>query len=113
MLIENTALPQTGDIVAFRLATGEEVVAKLVSETETGVTIAKPVVLQMQMVGPQQAGIGLAPFMVAIDEDAKVTVQRSLMITRPVKARKEIANNYIKATTGLEIPGASSLPRMG
>lgn len=114
MLIEKKAV-SPNDIVVFRILTGEEIIGKVVSLNEANggesreITVARPIVLQMQMVAPNQAGIAFAPFMVGAEEDGKYTFSYAKLLLKPMAARKDVANNYLKATTGLEMPGLSSL----
>lgn len=102
MLIEKKLAE--GDIIAFRLVSGDELIGKLVKSDAQGYHITKPIALQMQMVAPQQAGIGFAPFMVGADEDGPFCFPLEKMLTHPVKAREDIKASYVKATTGIEIP---------
>lgn len=103
MLIDKKDV-SVGEVAALRLTTGEELVGKVLDLTSTAITLSKPVIIQMQMVSQTQAGIGFAPFMVSVDEDSKFTILLAKLVCAPMKARKDIAGNYLKATTGLEIP---------
>lgn len=112
MLIEKNMAPKTGDICAFRLTGGDEVIGKVVTyDPNSAITVARPIIVQMRMMGPQQAGIGFAPFMVAADEDLNITFPLDRLAMKPVKARDDIAAEYRRATTGLAIPSgpASSI----
>lgn len=108
MLIEKRATVAANDIVALRLVTGEELIAKatVVEVTESGGTIVvtKPVVVQMQMISAQQAGIGFAPFMVSVDEDSAFTFTFDKLALKPLKASADMTKRYIQMTTGIEIP---------
>jgi hypothetical protein len=112
MLVSKSNRPQTNDIVAIKLTSGEEVVGKMVSgPDDVGIRLAKPIVVQLQMLKQGEAAIGFAPFMLARDDDDEYQFQSSALVTTPGKARDDIRINYLKATTGLEIPtaGPSSL----
>lgn len=102
MLLERTYT--INDVVTLRLVTGEEIIAKLVEEDALTIRVTKPVVVQVQMVGPQQAGLGFLPFMTTVDEDAKLTLPLDRLVVRPQKTRKDVAAQYIKMTTGLDVP---------
>lgn len=110
MLIQPKLNIESNSVVTLRLVTGEEIVAKCVSYSEgddTGfISVKKPVVIQMQMVNPQQAGIGFAPFMVSVEEDTVFRFPNSKLTCKPMLTRPDLAANYIKMTTGLEVPGA-------
>ena len=51
-----------GDTVSFKLASGEEVVARLDKETNSSYKISKPMVLIVQA----DESMGLAPFMFSV-----------------------------------------------
>jgi hypothetical protein len=103
MLISNN-INLANEIVTIRLSTGEEVIAKCVEATDRDIVLSKPVIIQMQMMGPQQAGIGFVPFLISMDEDEKVTIPLAALVTRPVRSRRDVAANYYKMTTGIEMP---------
>lgn len=109
MLISNSR-PKSGDIVAIKLTSGEEIIGKLVADESGGITIHKPIAVRLQMVEPGQAAIGFQPFMYARDEDGEFTFNSSAIAVVAAKVRDDIKKNYLLATTGLEIPtGGSSL----
>ena len=87
-----------GDIISIKLVTGEEVVAKFEEETDTDITVNKPMSLQ---VGPQ--GVGISQFMLTMDMNSKITIskQNCLVITQ---TRKEMADEYVNGTTGIAMP---------
>ncbi len=87
-----------GDTVSFKLASGEEIVAKL-DETKTdSYTLKKPMVLIMQ----QDGSMGLAPFMFSVNPDAKFNMLKST-VSCVAKTEKEIANQYVATTSGVVI----------
>lgn len=101
------------DIVVTRLVTGEELVGKLIESYDAlksdFLVLTKPVLLQMQMISAQQAGIGFAPFMVGVDEDGRFAIGTDKLLVQPMRARKELAANYTQATTGLTIPATPGI----
>jgi hypothetical protein len=103
MLIEKKEL-SVNDVAVIRLVTGEELVGKVVAASASDITITKPVILQMQMINPKEAGIGFAPFMVGAEEAGRYTFPHDKLVLLPMKARQDIAINYLKATTGLTMP---------
>jgi len=108
MLIEKNMAPKEGDIVAFRLVNGQEVIGRAVVITATSITLYRPLVLDVQMVSPQQAGLAFMPLMMAVDEETRITISLDRMVTNPVKARQDIAANYVRQTTGIAIPSGSA-----
>lgn len=90
-------------IVSFKLANGDEVVAKLVEETPTTFLLSKPCT-----VVPSQQGLGLIQslFTGQFNKDVAVEKQHVLMHSETVK---DVCNHYIKTTTGIETPSSSGI----
>jgi len=87
-----------GDIISIKLVTGEELIARYESETETDITIDKPMTLQ---VGTQ--GVGISQFMLTMDMDSKVTISKhNCLVIAPT--RKEMSDEYVNGTTGIAMP---------
>ena len=87
-----------GDIISIKLVTGEELIARYESETETDITIDKPMTLQ---VGTQ--GVGISQFMLTMDMDSKVTISKhNCLVIAPT--RKEMSDQYVNGTTGIAMP---------
>ena len=84
------------DIIAFKLSSGEEMVAKFVKETENTFQILKPVTLI-----PSNQGIGIAQAMFSSVPENEIAVNKNLILMHTV-ARREIQNAYIEATTGIK-----------
>ena len=95
MLIE-TAI-KDGDIVSFKLSSGEEIVARLKSQDDKSYTLLKPMVLVMQ-----QQGMGLAPFMFSVSPDAKFILQSS-SISCVAKTEDDIAKQYTASTSNIQM----------
>jgi len=85
----------SGDVVTIKLTSGEELVAKLIDENPTHITIAKPLVLTMG-----QHGIGMVPYLFTVESDKYITMNRST-ITVLETTEESSAKQYIKATTGI------------
>lgn len=109
MLIEKRLPLATGDIAALRLVSGEEVVGKITIITDATITITKPILVQIQMVSANQAGVGFAPYSAAADEDAKFIFSFANLAHYPLHAAEQIKANYIKATSSIEIAQAGTL----
>jgi len=87
---------KTGDTITIKTLT-EEIVARLVEETDTTVKVHKP----LAIVTTQQ-GLGLGPFAFTISPDADVVLNKSV-IFMIAKTEKEMASQYTQNTTGLTI----------
>lgn len=98
------------DVVIIRLLSGEEIIAKVNSANNEGVEITKPLVLGlMQNPNTNQPVVGLAPFVFGIDDSEPIVIESSKW-TFIAMARKEAKDQYVKATSSLEIVGANTLP---
>lgn len=93
MLIEKR--PETNDIVTIKMSNGDELIGKLKSFDEQTLGINKPLAVVM---GPQ--GFGLVPFILTIDPDAEIKIAKSEIVFYG-KTLAEVANEYVKQTTGL------------
>ena len=86
---------QTGDIITIKLTSGEEIVAKMVEETDQMVKVSKPLVL-----AAGKNGIGMVPYLVTVDPDKDIKISRST-ITVCELTEIDAAKQYIQGTTGL------------
>ncbi len=83
-------------IYSLKLATGEEIVAKVVGQTDTAVEITKPLTIG---VGPQ--GLQMVPSLFGGNPDRKIQLNKNsvVMVT---DARDELVSSYIEGTTGIK-----------
>ena len=87
---------QTGDIVSFKLITGDEIVAKVVDSGPDGFQIAKPCTVM-----PSPQGMGLIQRLFTADADAGVVLQKEHVIMHALSI-DAMQKHYIKTTTGIE-----------
>lgn len=105
MLVSNSSFPSDGDIVSLKLGNGEEVVGKMVSQTDDAYLMDRP--LSLAMTGRGEPG--LRPFMVTVHYDTmQIAIPKSHVIG-VAPTRKEIEDEYIRNTTGIEIVTGGSL----
>ena len=102
MLIEKTI--SKGDVVSFKLASGEEVVAKIDELLDDKYIVTKPLMLTMS-----EKGLALAPFMFTIEPLAKIQFNASNILCVFTKTEKQMASQYIATTTGLAMPPQPSV----
>ena len=77
------------DVKLFRITTGEEVVAELVSETEDTVTVRNGLVVL-----PTNNGVGFAPWATVIDNDnPEIELSWKHVIYR-VPVQEDVAKKY-------------------
>lgn len=86
-----------GEVVTLKLMSGEEVIAKIVEETDKGYKLNKPMTLSMS-----QQGIGMIPFAMTVDMEKDITVRSSAVIA--VEAtEKQFSDAYMQNTTGIKL----------
>ena len=82
--------------VSFKLVNGDEIVAKVVEETNDGFVINKPTTVM-----PSQKGLGLIQSLFTSDVDKNIILDKKhVMMHSPTI--KDVENHYIKTTTGIE-----------
>jgi hypothetical protein len=87
---------QEGDIVSFKLITGDEIVARIVDAGPDGFEVSKPCTV---MPGPQ--GIGLIQSLFTADSDVTVVLTKQHVIMH-APSIDQMQNHYLKTTTGIE-----------
>lgn len=86
-----------GEVITIKLTSGEELVAKLVEETQTHYKLSKPLVLSM---GPK--GIGMVPYLFTVSPDKDIQLNKSTVTVIAV-SDKEFSNQYLQGTTGISL----------
>ena len=101
MIIEQPIKENTP--VTIKTTSGDEVVARFVSEDDKTITVTKPLAL----VASQQ-GMGLAPFAFTIPMEGKVTLYKTAVVFM-AKTEDQMASQYMASTSGIQtatqIPG--------
>ena len=91
------------DIVTFKIVNGDEIVAKIVEESDDAFTIIKPCTVM-----PSQQGLGLLQSLFTSDLNKSIRLEkRHVMMHAPTV--KDVQNHYIKTTTGIEPVGAGGI----
>ena len=84
------------DIVTFKIVNGEEIVAKIVEESDDAFTVMKPCTVM-----PSQQGLGLLQSLFTSDLNKSIRLEkRHVMMHAPTI--NDVQNHYIKTTTGIE-----------
>lgn len=96
MLISKSSY-DAGDILTFKLVNGDEIVAKLVEQTDSTYTLERPCT-----VVPSAKGIGLMQSLFTGEVDHKVVLDRNHVMMH-VATVKDIKNHYIQTTTGISL----------
>ena len=91
------------DIVTFKIVNGDEIVAKIVEESDDAFTVIKPCTVM-----PSQQGLGLLQSLFTSDLNKSIRLEkRHVMMHAPTV--KDVQNHYIKTTTGIETVSKSGI----
>ena len=91
------------DIVTFKIVNGDEIVAKIVEESDDAFTVIKPCTVM-----PSQQGLGLLQSLFTSDLNKSIRLEkRHVMMHAPTI--KDMQNHYIKTTTGIEPVSAGGI----
>ncbi len=86
-----------GEVVTFKLTSGEELIGKLVQETDQFYKVSKPMVLTAN-----QQGLGMAPYLFTVNPDKDVKISKSTVVVAEA-TDKQYADSYIQGTTGIKL----------
>lgn len=92
-----------GDVVTLKLFSGEEIIGKFVSEDMSVITLSKPLTIGMTPKGP-----GMAPVLMTVNPDTTLSFNKQA-ITTSAPCYKEISDQYIYQTTGIQPVSAGSI----
>lgn len=106
MIIDTSTAIKENDVVAFKLVSGEEVVAKVLAQSDAEFTITKPMAMTIVPQG-NSATVAFMPWTLGMPEDAKIKLVRTQIIAY-AKARKEAADGYTRNTSSIQ--PASAIP---
>lgn len=87
----------SGDVVSFKLVNGDEIVAKILEETDAGFSVAAPCTVM-----PSAQGLGLVQSLFSAKEDAKVFLSKQHVMFH-AESLEQMKAHYLKTTTGIEI----------
>jgi hypothetical protein len=83
------------DVVTFKLITGEEIIARLLSENADAFSVSRPLALAMS-----GQGVGLIPAAFSAPLNM-VELQRAHVLMHD-RTREELVGNYLEGTTGIQ-----------
>jgi hypothetical protein len=85
------------EIITLKLVTGAEIIGRLKEKTPVSIKVEKPVELMVS-----DRGLGFAPVCISIDDASEFSfLQDHILFSAPT--RKELVDQYIKATTGIQL----------
>ena len=86
-----------GEVITLKLTSGEELVAKLIEDTETYYKLSRPMVIGMGQQGP-----GLMPYLFTVHPDKEVKLNKA-NVTIAEATDKGFADQFIQSTTGIKL----------
>jgi len=86
-----------GEVVTFKLTSGEELVAKLVEDSVAYYKLSRPMVIGMGQSGP-----GLMPYLFTVHPDKEVKLTKSAVAVAEA-TDKQFADQFIQSTTGIKL----------
>lgn len=95
MIIDKGVSP--GEVITLKLTSGEELVAKLVEETDAYYKLKNPQVIGMGPKGP-----GLMPYLFTVHPDKEVKLLKGT-VTLAEATDAEFAKQFLEATSGIKL----------
>lgn len=86
-----------GDVISIRMVTGEEMVGKLVEETDDAYSFERPLALVQ---GPE--GLGFSNPMITAVSKADYVIQKQHILMHSI-TREEFAKVYLESISGIKI----------
>jgi hypothetical protein len=86
-----------GEVITLKLTSGEEIVAKLVEETDKYYKLSRPMVIGMGQQGP-----GLMPYLFTVSPEKEVKLLKQT-VTVAEATDKSFADQFIQSTTGIKL----------
>ena len=86
-----------GEVITFKLTSGEELVAKLVDDGPLFYKLAHPMVIAMSPKGP-----ALMPYLFTVDPSKEVKLLKGVVAVAE-STDKQFADQFIQQTTGIAL----------
>lgn len=103
MLISKSKAYDAGDIVSFKMANGDEIVARVVEDNGMDWLIERPTT-----VAPTAKGIMLIASLMTAEPDFKTHISKQHVLFHSASA-KEVQDYYIQTTTGIQTVSAGGI----
>lgn len=84
-------------VYTLKIANGDEIVAKIIEETDTTYTAVKP----LTIVPSPQGGINMMHSLFTANPDKNVTINKQ-QVSIIAPSRDEVCDSYLEATTGIK-----------
>ena len=86
-----------GEVITLKLTSGEELIAKLVEETDTYYKLSR-----IQVIGMGPKGPGLMPYLFTVSPNADVKLSKST-VTVAEATDEAFAKQFLESTTGIAL----------
>lgn len=86
-----------GEIITFKLTSGEELVAKLVKDNGLSYRLSRPMVIGMGPSGP-----ALMPYLFTVHPDQEVSLVKGV-VAMAEPTDKPFANQFLEYTSGIKL----------
>ena len=87
-----------GDVVTFKLTSGEEIISRIAEETDTSYSINKP----MALLNTANGGLGMMPVPISADQSKPIQLNKHAVAFHS-KCQQDLASQYMEKTTGLTL----------
>lgn len=89
-------------VKAFKMISGEEVVAKVTHENTENYYVTKPLVLMATPQANGQMSIAMVPWMMTADADSELAIAKSA-VGAVMSPSKQFADGYLQQTTNIAL----------
>lgn len=86
-----------GEVITFKLTSGEEIVAKLVEDGAAYYKLSRPMVIGMGAQGP-----GLMPYLFTIHPDKEIRLAKGT-VTVAEATDEQFAKQFLQSTSGIQL----------
>lgn len=86
-----------GEVITLKLTSGEELVGKLVEETDAYYKLSRPMVIGMGKQGP-----GLMPYLFTVHPDKDIRLSK-ITVTVAEATDAEFAKQFLESTSGIKL----------
>jgi len=87
-------------VIVIKMISGEEIIAKFVSESDVAITVDRPRVINLSQDTNGQMHGGLIPYLISDPERKNVPLSNNAIVTS-FPADKELSDSYLQMTSGL------------
>jgi len=86
-----------GEVITFKLTSGEELVAKLTEETDSFYKLSHP-----QVIGMGPSGPGLMPYLFTVSPDKEIKLSK-VTVTVAEATDQQFAKQFLESTSGIKL----------